>query len=464
MLAEPRVRIQLCGQVTVEVAATRKETTLPGRQGRILLAYMVLRRHDPLPRDELSFALWGDQPPRAAESALAALLSKLRRTLAPVPIDGTRIVLPTDAWVDLEAAREAIHRAESALVRGADPVAWAAAQTSLFVARRPFLAGRRPAMDRRGSQRTSDHSPARIGGVRGCRAATRRDRVRDRRARFARTCRAGPVSRKRVPPLDVCVGGPWQRRRSDACLRLTNAATARRPRRAAVARQPGSARRPAHAIRLSRRGDCWAIDWPRSWVSSLRPGGVHGGIRVTGPPHLPAQRPRCERHPRRSKAGRAPFRQPLPSFGERSPTTLTAQVFAPLRFCVTTSTPTSVAAANAVERTLSSRQIGTRALVASPHTRLADEDLLVLDRDDDTARRIEGDQHLDVPRHQEHGRSKCRRGHGRQRNSEHHARVIAHQFDPVDRRQARRPGRKSTGVERRHHVFADRQGADEARG
>ena len=140
MLAEPRVRIQLCGQVTVEVAATRKETTLPGRQGRILLAYMVLRRHDPLPRDELSFALWGDQPPRAAESALAALLSKLRRTLAPVPIDGTRIMLPADAWVDLEAAREAIHRAESALVRGADPVAWAAAQTSLFVARRPFLA------------------------------------------------------------------------------------------------------------------------------------------------------------------------------------------------------------------------------------------------------------------------------------------------------------------------------------
>lgn len=147
-MAAERVRVQLCGQIALEIAGQRREAGLPGPQGRMLLAYAVLRRHDPLTRDELGFALWGDDPPRAAESSLAALLSKLRRALAPVRVDGTRVVLPADAWVDVERAREAIHRAESALVRADHATAWAAAQTSLFVARRVFLAGEdRPWID-----------------------------------------------------------------------------------------------------------------------------------------------------------------------------------------------------------------------------------------------------------------------------------------------------------------------------
>ncbi|HKE64406.1 MAG TPA: BTAD domain-containing putative transcriptional regulator [Micromonosporaceae bacterium] len=146
--ADHRVHVQLCGQVALEVDGERRETGLPGRQGRMLLAYTVLRRHDPLTRDELCFALWGDDPPRAVDSSLGALLSRLRKVLAPVPVDRTRIVLPPGAWVDLEGAREAIHRAESALVRADLAVAWSAAQTSLFVARRGFLAGEdRPWID-----------------------------------------------------------------------------------------------------------------------------------------------------------------------------------------------------------------------------------------------------------------------------------------------------------------------------
>jgi DNA-binding SARP family transcriptional activator len=140
-LADYAVRVQLCGQVTLEVGGDRRESALPGRQGRLLLAYAVVNRHDPLTRDALSFALWGDDPPRTVESSLAALLSKLRKVLTPIPVDGTRIVLPPDAWVDLEGARQAIHRAESALIRRDHVVAWSAAQTSLFVARRGFLPG-----------------------------------------------------------------------------------------------------------------------------------------------------------------------------------------------------------------------------------------------------------------------------------------------------------------------------------
>jgi DNA-binding SARP family transcriptional activator len=140
-LASARVRIQICGRITVEIDGQRREEALPGRQGRILLVYAVLHRHDLITRDELVFALWGDAAPRAVDSALGALLSKLRRVLAPVAVDGIRVTLPAAAWVDLEGARAAIHRAESALTRDDHATAWAAAQTSLFAARRGFLPG-----------------------------------------------------------------------------------------------------------------------------------------------------------------------------------------------------------------------------------------------------------------------------------------------------------------------------------
>jgi len=86
----------------VDINGERRETRLPGQQGRLLLAYAVLRRHESITRDEVTLAIWGDQPPRAADGALAALPSKLRRALAPISIRGLRIELPPDGWVDLE--------------------------------------------------------------------------------------------------------------------------------------------------------------------------------------------------------------------------------------------------------------------------------------------------------------------------------------------------------------------------
>ena len=59
-----------------------------------------------------------------------------------VPARGDpRLVLPTAAWVDLEAARDAVHRAESAVALEDWPRAWGAAQVTMFTARRGFLPG-----------------------------------------------------------------------------------------------------------------------------------------------------------------------------------------------------------------------------------------------------------------------------------------------------------------------------------
>lgn len=134
-------RIQLCGRITAELDGARAEDALPGRQGRLLFAFLVLNRRRPVPRDELVEALWPGELPAAPESALAALLSKLRKV---VPVEGRAepaVALPEPAWVDLEAADEAIHRAETATRLGRWADAWGPGRVALHVARRGFLPG-----------------------------------------------------------------------------------------------------------------------------------------------------------------------------------------------------------------------------------------------------------------------------------------------------------------------------------
>jgi DNA-binding SARP family transcriptional activator len=135
-------RIQVCGRVRVEVDGVRRDDLLPGPQGRRALAFLVVRRHDPVSRDALVDALWSAGPPASVDAAVHALVSKLRRVV-PIAADrvGLRLELPPGAWVDIEAARDSLHRAESALARGDWGRAWGAAQTALFTARRGFLPG-----------------------------------------------------------------------------------------------------------------------------------------------------------------------------------------------------------------------------------------------------------------------------------------------------------------------------------
>jgi len=134
-------RIHLCGRLTAEVDGQRIETELPGRQGKLLFAYLVSNRLRPASRAELVDALWGDALPGSPDSALSALLSKLRRL---VELDGrsdVRIALPAGAWVDVEAAHEALHAAESAVARGDAVAAYGPARVVQHIGSRTFLAG-----------------------------------------------------------------------------------------------------------------------------------------------------------------------------------------------------------------------------------------------------------------------------------------------------------------------------------
>src|SRR5919204_3880053 len=112
-------------RLAVEANGTRlDEQRFPGRQGRILFAYLAAQKGRPVPRDELAQLLWGDELPPTWEKALRVLMTKLRALLEECGIDGSTALtsafgcyelrLPAGTWIDVDAAREAIEIAEAA--------------------------------------------------------------------------------------------------------------------------------------------------------------------------------------------------------------------------------------------------------------------------------------------------------------------------------------------------------------
>jgi DNA-binding SARP family transcriptional activator/tetratricopeptide (TPR) repeat protein len=143
-LARPtRWEIRLCGRVAVSTQDGLVGSALPGRQGQLLLAYLVCHRTRACPRYELEDVLWPERVPAASDSALSSLLSKLRRALGPGALTGRaelRLALPEPLWVDVEALDDGVELAVQALDdrRWADAAAHARA--ALAVATEPFLA------------------------------------------------------------------------------------------------------------------------------------------------------------------------------------------------------------------------------------------------------------------------------------------------------------------------------------
>ncbi len=128
----------------MEIAGRSVTELIPRRQGRVLFTYLVVNRHRHAGRDELIDALWSAALPPDAEGALSTVLSRLRRAIGMDAIEGRgdiRLVLPPDAWIDLESAEEAIHRAESAIAQEQWARAWGPSLVALLVARRGFLRG-----------------------------------------------------------------------------------------------------------------------------------------------------------------------------------------------------------------------------------------------------------------------------------------------------------------------------------
>ena len=144
MSGSSEARIQLCGRYAVVIDGSRVEDRLPGRRGRLLFAYLVLNRGRPLPREELLMAGWDADATAEAGNALSVLLSKLRHGLGADRLRGRaeiELLLPPATFVDVEAALEGAHRAESRIAEGRWAQAWGPAGIAYHVATRPFLTG-----------------------------------------------------------------------------------------------------------------------------------------------------------------------------------------------------------------------------------------------------------------------------------------------------------------------------------
>ena len=143
-------RIYLTGSVAIEHGEQLiRERDFPGRQGRIAFVYLALHRHRTVHRDEMLSAIWPDD---TGDSGLDPILSKLRAVLrgaglrpgeAGIEVAGGTIALrlPDDAWVDVEAAANALDEAEGMVRRNQSSAAWGAANTAVIITRRPLLPG-----------------------------------------------------------------------------------------------------------------------------------------------------------------------------------------------------------------------------------------------------------------------------------------------------------------------------------
>ena len=146
-----QLKVFLVGRVALEVDdVVIDEGRFPGRQGRLLFAYLVAEQGRPVPRDELAEALWGEAPPPSWDKALTVIVSKVR-SLLPGPSDGVnaltgafgcyRLDLPDGAWVDVIAAATAAQEAEEALAAGDLGRAKSAAALAASLVQQPFLPG-----------------------------------------------------------------------------------------------------------------------------------------------------------------------------------------------------------------------------------------------------------------------------------------------------------------------------------
>ncbi len=151
MAPRGETRIQLCGRLVVRLDGQRVEGSLPGALGQLLFAYLVLNRYRRIERDGLLIAVYGEDATPDHNPRLSVLLSKLRRALGPDRLVGraqVELLLPADPFVDVEAALEALHRAESHVAKSEWVEAWGPSGVAYHIASRPLLeAHDRPWLD-----------------------------------------------------------------------------------------------------------------------------------------------------------------------------------------------------------------------------------------------------------------------------------------------------------------------------
>jgi len=184
-------RISVCGPLSVTIDGEAREGALRGRQGRMLLAYLVLNRHRAVRRDELADVLWAESgTPEGGEALLAPPLSRLRRALGDGRLVACDAVLVgVGAVANDDAVAAGAQRQRAGTVAGRDRVA-AVAHGDLVVA----LAQRQLVVAVANRDRV--YGADAVGGGHNVVAVSQRQRI---------CARAGSVEAiKRMPIIALC--------------------------------------------------------------------------------------------------------------------------------------------------------------------------------------------------------------------------------------------------------------------
>ncbi|MGH2471824.1 MAG: AfsR/SARP family transcriptional regulator [Candidatus Limnocylindria bacterium] len=162
------MRVYLTGKVAIEGGERIiTESEFPGRQGRLLFAYLVCADGRPVPRDTIAELLWPTAPPAAPDAGIAAIVSKLRSLLARAQVTTMASIesglgfyqlrLSPESWIDLSYAAQLVEQAESAARHGDSERAWDAAFLAAVILRRPFLPDERiPWVEKRREEMRTD--------------------------------------------------------------------------------------------------------------------------------------------------------------------------------------------------------------------------------------------------------------------------------------------------------------------
>lgn len=149
LAGEPAIlTVRLAGQVTISAHGRALDARrLFGRQGRLVLAMLILERHRSISRDELAESLWPAGPPRTWKPAVRGAISNVRKYLAAVGLpdsisfDGAyQLLVPCAVEVDIESAQIAAVAARRSLNEGQTDRAVVSAEHALGIVAQPFMA------------------------------------------------------------------------------------------------------------------------------------------------------------------------------------------------------------------------------------------------------------------------------------------------------------------------------------
>jgi DNA-binding SARP family transcriptional activator len=129
-------RIQLCGDLELELEGRLVDLEAVGRDGRLLVAHLVAHRSRAVARSELAGLL--DEGEAALEGPLARLGEALDGHMATVGT-GVSLLLPPEAWVDVEVAERSALAADVAFASGDAAAAFGHAQTTVRLLAAPYL-------------------------------------------------------------------------------------------------------------------------------------------------------------------------------------------------------------------------------------------------------------------------------------------------------------------------------------